>query len=597
MAYQTPITIKDAITNIQRKKYVFPAIQREFVWKPEQIEMLFDSLMRGYPISTFLFWEVKKERIKDFEFYLFLKDYHEKNNYRNPKADLSYEEDIIAILDGQQRLTSLYIALKGSYAKKKPYYHWDSDHAFPAKKLYLNLLKEAEGIEAEFDFQFLTEEKAAKKSTDGNYWFRVGEILEMSSLQDAMRYLSREGLQDSSKYNEQQIEFSLKALTDLYRVVHEAGTLSYYLEKDQELDKVLQIFIRINSGGTKLSYSDLLLSIATAQWQDKDAREVIHNFVDEINEIGDGFDFDKDFVLKSCLVLGDIGDVKFKVDNFKKANMLQIEELWEDIADAIRTTVKLVYRFGFNRDNLVSANALIPIAYYIYKRELRNTYVQSSNYKEDRRKVREWLIRSYLKRAFSGQPDSLYPPLRNIINENDGGFPLDEIIEYYKGTNKSIVVTEDDLEFFLDIEYNSSLAYSLLTILYDGGIDFDQRHHKDHIHPKKFFTDAKLKKQGISDVEEVNQYQERKDKIANLQLITATRNEEKGGKLFKEWFEENYNKAQRNNFKDFHFIPEEESLEFDNFIDFYEKRKDIIRRKLRKKLNVQKMRSQEEANV
>lgn len=593
MSYQTAITIKETITNIQRKKYVLPAIQREFVWKMDQIEMLFDSLMRDYPISTFLFWQVKKERIRDFEFYSFLKDYHEKNKRRNPKADLSYEEDIIAILDGQQRLTSLYIALKGSYARKIPYYHWDSDHAFPSKQLYLNLLQKAEGIEATYDFNFLTEEEAIQDETE--HWYRVGDILELSDLQGAMQYLSKAHLQDTSKYNDKQIAFSLKALTNLYRVIHEKGTISYYLEKDQELDKVLQIFIRINSGGTKLSYSDLLLSIATAQWQEKDAREVIHNFVDEINEIGDGFDFDKDFVLKACLVLGDIGDVKFKVDNFKKENMLRIERLWENISDALRTTVKLASHFGFNRDNLVSANALIPIAYYTYKRELGNRYVASNNFKEDRQKVREWLIRSYLKRAFSGQPDSLYPPLRKIINNNPSNFPLEEIIDYYKGTNKSIAVNEDDLEFFLDLEYNNSLTFSLLTILYEGGIDFDHKHHKDHIHPRKYFSAAKLKKQGISDIEKVNKFQERRDKIANLQLLTATRNEEKSGKLFKDWFEKNYgSEVSKNNFKSFHFFPEEESIEFDNFVDFYENRKEIIRKKLRNRLNVQSVSPQEE---
>ena len=90
----------------------------------------------------------------------------------------------------------------------------------------------------------------------------------------------------------------LNTLNQFFNVVHQKGTISYYLEEDEELDKVLQIFIRINSGGTKLSYSDLLLSIATAQWKEKDAREVIHEFVDEINAIGDGFDFNKDFVLK-----------------------------------------------------------------------------------------------------------------------------------------------------------------------------------------------------------------------------------------------------------------------------------------------------------
>ena len=69
MAYQTPITIKEAIDNIKARKYLLPSIQREFVWDTDQIETLFDSLMRDYPISTFLFWAVDKSKIKDFQFY------------------------------------------------------------------------------------------------------------------------------------------------------------------------------------------------------------------------------------------------------------------------------------------------------------------------------------------------------------------------------------------------------------------------------------------------------------------------------------------------------------------------------------------------
>ena len=118
MAYQTPITIKEAVDNIKKRHYLLPSIQREFVWDTDQIETLFDSLMRDYPISTFLFWQVDKNKIKDFQFYEFLNKYHEKNNRHNRKAEPSDKEDIIALLDGQQRMTSMYLALTGSYAKK-----------------------------------------------------------------------------------------------------------------------------------------------------------------------------------------------------------------------------------------------------------------------------------------------------------------------------------------------------------------------------------------------------------------------------------------------------------------------------------------------
>ena len=185
MAYETAITIKKAIDNINEGKYLLPSIQREFVWDTEQIETLFDSLMRDYPISTFLFWKVDKNKIKDFQFYEFLKNYHEKDNKHNRKTEPSDKEDIIALLDGQQRMTSMYVALLGSYAKKMPYYSWESSHAFPAKKLYLNLLKSSEELEAEYDFKFLTakeanpsdEEKRNKQLQDGYFWFECGKIL------------------------------------------------------------------------------------------------------------------------------------------------------------------------------------------------------------------------------------------------------------------------------------------------------------------------------------------------------------------------------------------------------------------------------------
>ena len=138
MAYETAITIKKAVDHIRKRHYVLPSIQREFVWDTGQIETLFDSLMRDYPISTFLFWKVDKKKIKDFQFYEFIRHYHEKNNPHNLKVELSDDEDIIALLDGQQRMTSIFIALLGSYANKIPYYRWESPHAFPKKKLYLN---------------------------------------------------------------------------------------------------------------------------------------------------------------------------------------------------------------------------------------------------------------------------------------------------------------------------------------------------------------------------------------------------------------------------------------------------------------------------
>lgn len=145
---------------------MLPAIQRDLVWDTEQIERLFDSLMRDYPIGSFLFWQVEKERSKDFQFYDFIVDYHERDNKRIKKADFSEEDDITAILDGQQRLTSLYIGLKGTYAYKLPRKYWNNDSAFPKRRLYLNLLCKSEKMDMEYDFRFLTRQESVR-----NYYY------------------------------------------------------------------------------------------------------------------------------------------------------------------------------------------------------------------------------------------------------------------------------------------------------------------------------------------------------------------------------------------------------------------------------------------
>lgn len=73
MQFETPITIEEALDRIHRRVYVLPAIQREFVWKPLQIERLFDSLMREYPIGAFLFWEIKPEHSGNYLYFEFVR--------------------------------------------------------------------------------------------------------------------------------------------------------------------------------------------------------------------------------------------------------------------------------------------------------------------------------------------------------------------------------------------------------------------------------------------------------------------------------------------------------------------------------------------
>ena len=136
MSYRSE-TIALAIGRMNRQ-YFLPAIQREFVWKPEQIVQLFDSIMRGYPISSFLFWELKPENRDKWQVYEFLEKAQHGGTH-NQLASTDGVTSLSLVLDGQQRLTSLMIGLRGTYTAKKKYKRWDNPEAWSAQRLHLDL--------------------------------------------------------------------------------------------------------------------------------------------------------------------------------------------------------------------------------------------------------------------------------------------------------------------------------------------------------------------------------------------------------------------------------------------------------------------------
>ena len=577
MAYETPLTIAEVMQDISNNKYVLPSIQREYVWDTEQIETLFDSLMQDYPIGAFLFWEIEKSRLLDYDFYEFLRNYHEKNNTHNKKVDLKGSDGVTAVLDGQQRLTSIYIGLKGSYAYRLKYKQKKSENAYPVRYLYLNLIEDAQDENNKYDFRFLTDKEFSGMAE--GFWYKVGDILTMTQPGETSQYVF-ENIAFAGTYTKEQTMHANNTLQKLYNVVHTDKTLSYYKEKATELDKVLNIFIRVNSGGTVLTYSDLLLSIASAQWENYDAREEITEFVDDVNSIGGGFRINKDFVLKTALVLTDFPNIAFKVDNFNKPNMIKIEANWENIKRAIKQSVHLVSSFGYTGKTLSSNNALIPIAYYLLTIGMPDNFVESGATKKNRAKIKKWLIMALLKKVFSGQPDNVIRPIRDIIRENGNNeFPIAQIIDKFKGTNKSIQFAEDDIdEYLLKLKYGKSETLSTLMLLYPS-LDFSNKFHEDHMYPKSKFRKPYLRKMGVPE-EKLDTYIDSVNDISNLQLLAAQLNEEKLNTDFDVWF----NKQQATDldkiqYRTIHYLPEMEYT-YPNFLLFMEQRKQMIRKRL-----------------
>lgn len=548
------------------------------MWDTDQIETLFDSLMQDYPIGAFLFWEIDKSRLLDYDFYEFLRNYHEKTGTHNKKVDLKGSDGVTAVLDGQQRLTSIYIGLKGSYAYRLKYKQKKNDNAYPTRYLYLNLLEDAKDESNKYDFRFLTDDEY-KGMTEG-YWYKVGDILTMTQPGETSQYVL-DHIAFAGAYTKEQTMHANNTLQKLYNVVHTDKTLSYYKEKSVELDKVLNIFIRVNSGGTVLTYSDLLLSIASAQWENHDAREEITEFVEEVNAIGGGFRINKDFVLKTALVLTDFTDIAFKVDNFNKPNMMKIEANWDNIKRAIKQSVNLVSSFGYSGETLSSNNALIPIAYYLLTIGMPENFVESGTTRDNKAKIKKWLIMALLKKAFSGQPDNVIRPIRDIIRENGtGDFPISQIIDRFKGTNKSILFTEDDIdEYLLKLKYGKSETLSTLMLLYPS-LDFSNKFHEDHMYPKSKFRKSYLRKMGVPE-EKLDEYIDTVNDISNLQLLPAQLNEEKLNSDFDTWFNtEQITETDKIQYRKIHYLPDMEYT-YPVFLAFVAKRKELLKSKLK----------------
>jgi len=578
MHFETPITIAKAIENIQSNQYILPAIQREFVWSDKQIENMFDSLMRGYPIGSFLFWQIQPDKLSDFQFYRFMDRYHQRDHSHNEPIYLTGEQSKSAVLDGQQRLTALNIGLKGYYASKLPYYRWNSDHAFPKRTLHLNLLtKPDEEQEMAYSFKMMAADKI--KNDENNFWFPVGEILQFKEVYDVFQFCNKHDLVGSD------LEHPSKTLVRLWKVIVDSEVINYYLEEEQNLDKVLNIFIRVNSGGTELSYSDMLLSIATAQWKTFDAREEIYTLVDDLNNRTESFNFNKNFILKSCLLLSDIKSVVFKIDNFKKDNMQKIEEQWAEIKAALTLTVRLLEIWGYNRDTLVSNNAVIPLAYYILKQGNPTELISSPSFAEDREKMQRWLMGALLKQTLGGQSDNVLTKIRQVIFVNNNHFPENEIYEALRGTTKSMAFDEDQVDSLLDIQYGSSNTYTILALLYPW-LKFDQHFHIDHIYPRNMFKEKYLKDSSIPENSWV-EYQSLRDGLSNLQLLQGKVNQSKSDQDFETWLHnvEADEPLALDAYKTQHMIPDVD-LSFHNFPQFFEERTKIIKAKLQELLDI-----------
>ena len=575
--FQSPITINEAMQRIKNNEYLLPAFQREYVWEPWQIEELFDSLMRGYPISSMLFWKVKDESKTAWKFYRFLEYYRERYHTHNDYFNTSSHKDFYAILDGQQRLTSLYLALFGNYDIHRSYNKWeDDDRYFKICHFYFNLTQSKKPENENVEYEFLWLDKLETKEQNiyidkyQQKWFKCQYLYQYDS--GRVRKIARE-----FNLNENEED----RLDLLHQKIFDKNLINFYLEEGQNPDKAVNIFIRINANGQALDYSDILFSIAIANWNKIDARTEISNLVDKINE---NFDISKDLILKGFLYLFH-NNIKFQINSFDKDFIESIEAKWEGIKNTFIETFRLLRSFGFEWRTLSSNNAVLPILYFIYHKDLTNSIVDSVKCSENRALIKKWLLRAIILKPFGGSGDAVLSNTRKAFVKNfkqNGSFfdreielfPLEEIEKEARYTQ---LIDEEYLENnIIECRKNSPEAFAVLSLLYPN-LDYKNNNfHKDHLHPESAYKEYKKLYKGTNDCISFAIY----DSLPNLQMLDANENESKSNKSLEQWVNEKC-EGNRKEFLKKHLIPDMD-LSLSNFNNFFKERKVLIIQRLMK---------------
>lgn len=553
------ITIYEALEHIKNGKYVMPAFQRQYVWSMEQIEKLWDSILLDYPIATFLFWRVDDNNIsRDTYFCNFL---HEVTFNSRKQADsinyyLSYIDIKLtdtAVLDGQQRLTSLFLSLYGrgfirqKYARKRS--------GCTVAKLLIELNKHKITIDEEeynskkFDIKFT--EKIGKLSPTQ---FEINNILEDKFIDNS----TRDCAIDNAIINvpEDSKEYARNIINRLYNKIFVEKLIRYTEIQDMKQDDALEMFVRFNSGGKALKKHEITMSLLGAYWPSAKAE-----FGKLLN--GSYAGFGSDFIIRSALMLyGDVvkSNINKQIAENLKNNWQDFKKTLINLEEALKEMKVEVSRFSN------SWNVLLPIIYFIcYNKEYRNNI----------RDIRAYLIRAVLFTYFQSGTTSKLQQMKSNINDNNYEITIDMLEQM-----NDLRVTDGKIDDIINSEKGSRVAGEALYFLGVEWINRNFKYEQDHLHPYDRFDSTKPVTVSMDDW---RRWRSNRNRLPNLHLLEGRSNGSKNAMSLVDYYND-MNEEQKAVFCKEALIPERVSLEFENFEEFYEKRKALLSNKIRQLL-------------
>lgn len=553
--------------NLANEHYLLlPDIQRDYVWDTSDIEKLFESIVDGYPIGSCIFWKTDKKTLnkESPNLYYFIREFcqDKTKNEKSPEV-FSGDGDYYIVLDGQQRITSMNLALFGSYTKfrggrgnaKSKKNNWLK------RELYYNLnyydeiqLADSEDEEIPKRFCFLTDEEA--KNSDFKF-YKVSKLLTFDNSRMLIKDLMGKDYSD-------EIQEDLETLFNRLNSASNDGLIHYYCISENSYDEALDIFVRVNLTGKKLSKSDLLFSTLIDGW--KTGKENIEALLTSINGDYGLFKFSKDYLMRLMLILVD-APTNLKIENFNSKTVNKIRDNWSKIEKSVEKMSDVLKQIGMSDAYLTSYNATMPIAYYIYNGGEFKT-------QESKQELKKYLSISMANRLFGVASNNALSQTRKVLQGIDckkTDFKLSLFNNIILTGNRTFTVEDKDIDIWLDKYEIGQNTYTILSLLYPD-LNLDQTSfHQDHCHPYSGFEKKNLSVLNLSD-EKIEEWQFKRNLLPNLQFLERSKNESKNNTPLKDWIQSG-NKIE--------YMPSNVSLELKDFDKFFEERRKLLKNELK----------------
>lgn len=623
-----------------------PSLQREFCWGLEDIEDLFDSLLRGLPIGTLLLWNATADDADPNQEakYKFIRHYANRSNFPNTDAPetVNYHSEKVAAdaafesytfaLDGQQRLTSFLIALRGSFYDHRYRKHTDKFNSYHKKQLCLDLLTDPDRSQPDdaqeniYRFEFRRESKqdyaneadAYDLETD-EYWFPIN-----AAWRDHNE-ISVDGLLSPASFGADELPERVAVNLERLERALTAEQIPCEEVRDMVSEEALELFVRRNKGGEELSNSDIAFSLITVYWDmfDEDGSDPKDIFESRASQLTSkfsrySFGFGKGFLIRSLLYLK--GEKpSFEQDNLVPETISPLEDIWGDsFFDTVRMAFNLVTQeFGLTAKCLTGKTALLPIMQYCWEgREELDSYTDIPS--DDRRRMEYWLQLTVLNNIFNVSSSmSVLTDVREYVAA--GSFNVAPLLKEYRDGSVTLGVHAGDTDtpaaesvgrsvtsLVTDADHSSRTTarnYFLTKLYAERGVgkDFDPDDDAitpleieakddvtsieiDHFYPagklrnKDDYLEAQLTAAEL-DAEEIERIisfcDENVNQFANFTLLPhGAGNQSKGEKDPEDWLSSSG--VDRRLAKEIHHLPDAGAYTYPRYEEFLEQRQDAL---------------------